>query len=209
MSQRNVIELTLAVFRVTESVPAHDSVRVLIRSNACTVLDLYARSTAVYADLSRVEADLFAYIGAIRALLAVARELSGGVRPINFDVLDRQYAALLQEARRDRGSAFKERPLADRERFPTTETATIRSGVSVAKTSAPKDVSFVGHAEINARQERILGVLRERQNLKISDFFGLFQDVSSKTIQRDLTDLVTRNMIQRSGEKRWTMYSVA
>jgi len=43
---------------------------------------------------------------------------------------------------------------------------------------------------------------------KISDFHSFFGDISSKTIQRDLQDLVSKSVLKKEGEKRWTVYSI-
>ncbi len=208
MGQHSIVELTLAVFRVTEHFSSHDTVRTLIRSNACRVLDLHARSVVGHADFSRVAEDLSGHISALRALLTVARTAPSRVRPINFEVLDRQYAALLAQIRRDASNTTGERPYPDPRNSSAENIPAVHNGTSSVRVSRLQRIPTPEHVEINTRQERILVVLRERQSLKISDLFGLFQGVSTKTIQRDLTDLVIRRMVQRSGEKRWTMYSV-
>lgn len=61
---------------------------------------------------------------------------------------------------------------------------------------------------INERQKVILTHLKTRPRAKISDFYSLFTDLSSKTIQRDLQDLVSKNILAKEGEKRWTVYSL-
>lgn len=60
--------------------------------------------------------------------------------------------------------------------------------------------------EINERQRKIIDYIQGVAQAKISDFFSVFQDISSKTIQRDLQDLVVRNVLRKEGEKRWTTY---
>lgn len=66
-----------------------------------------------------------------------------------------------------------------------------------------KRISF----DINERQKVILEYLKKTQQAKISDLFSFFNDISSKTIQRDLQDLVGRQLLKKEGEKRWTVYS--
>ena len=61
---------------------------------------------------------------------------------------------------------------------------------------------------INERQKAILDRLKETNKAKVSDFYSVFNDISSKTIQRDLQDLVSKNMLKKDGEKRWTIYSL-
>ncbi|MBI2121769.1 MAG: hypothetical protein HYT98_01470 [Candidatus Sungbacteria bacterium] len=69
--------------------------------------------------------------------------------------------------------------------------------------------SFVGISEvISNRQKQILEHLKLSSQAKISDFYTAFSNISSKTIQRDLQDLVGRNILKKDGEKRWTVYSL-
>ena len=62
--------------------------------------------------------------------------------------------------------------------------------------------------DFNERQVTILEFLSERKSAKISDLTDFFQEVSSKTIQRDLQDLVNKGILKKEGERRWTVYSV-
>ncbi len=61
---------------------------------------------------------------------------------------------------------------------------------------------------VNERQQKIVEYIQETSQAKISDFFNSFADISSKTIQRDLQDLVAKNILKKEGEKRWTIYSL-
>ena len=62
--------------------------------------------------------------------------------------------------------------------------------------------------DFNERQATILEFFSERDSAKISDLTEFFQNVSSKTIQRDLQDLVNKGILKKEGERRWTVYSV-
>ncbi len=58
----------------------------------------------------------------------------------------------------------------------------------------------------NERQKRIIEHLKSSDRAKISDLFPYFANISSKTIQRDLQDLVSKNILKKEGEKKWTVY---
>lgn len=59
---------------------------------------------------------------------------------------------------------------------------------------------------LNERQGAILEHLKQARQAKVSDFYSFFNNISSKTIQRDLQDLVAKNLLKKDGEKRWTTY---
>lgn len=63
-------------------------------------------------------------------------------------------------------------------------------------------------AGLNDRQSMILNHIKQINQAKISDFYSMFSNISSKTIQRDLQDLVSKNLLKKEGDKRWTIYSL-
>ena len=80
----------------------------------------------------------------------------------------------------------------------------------VDKETEEPDMPFYGRKDegINERQRVIINHLKQTGFAKISDFFDSFDGVSSKTIQRDLQNLVDKQMLKKEGEKRWTVYSL-
>lgn len=69
-----------------------------------------------------------------------------------------------------------------------------------------------GHADTAAkksdRQDRIVEILKGQSNLTVKDFSKVITDVSEKTIQRELLDLVQKGVIKKEGERRWSRYSL-
>lgn len=58
------------------------------------------------------------------------------------------------------------------------------------------------------RQDSIIGLLRTQSGLTIKDFVKVIKDCSEKTIQRELTNLVEKGLVKKSGERRWSTYSL-
>lgn len=73
---------------------------------------------------------------------------------------------------------------------------------SVATNNAPVKGS------IN-REQSILNALKERDFMSIKDFTSLITDCSEKTIQRELIALVEKGILKKTGERRWSTYSLA
>ncbi|MBI4134776.1 MAG: DeoR family transcriptional regulator [Candidatus Sungbacteria bacterium] len=52
-------------------------------------------------------------------------------------------------------------------------------------------------------------MLRRRPRVTVGELGALFSGrVSKKTLQRDLQDLSDRDVVKRTGERRWTAYSL-
>jgi ATP-dependent DNA helicase RecG len=81
----------------------------------------------------------------------------------------------------------------------------------VVESAAPAGISFNGvykGVEINPRQEAALIFLNTPGNTRItnSDLQQLCPDVHAETIRRDLVDLVTKDILQKMGQKRGSYY---
>lgn len=62
--------------------------------------------------------------------------------------------------------------------------------------------------DIGSRRKRILEVVRNKGQATINEFIESIQGCSSKTIQRELTSLVLSGTLKKTGERRWSKYSL-
>lgn len=65
-----------------------------------------------------------------------------------------------------------------------------------------KDTSK-GHTE---RTSLILDIVRKNKGISIKDIAAVVRGCSEKTIQRELTTLIDKGLIERRGERRWSVY---
>lgn len=80
---------------------------------------------------------------------------------------------------------------------------------TVPKTQLKKLV--YGTAKISLKEKRhqnILDILKQKKDASINDVCSLFKDCSSKTIQRDLKDLIKNKKVVKRGERRWAVYNL-
>jgi DNA-binding transcriptional ArsR family regulator len=59
------------------------------------------------------------------------------------------------------------------------------------------------------RRESILSVLRSKGPSYIKDISLVVREVSEKTIQRELSSLVSEGAVTRKGDRRWTTYELS
>ncbi|MGI9118010.1 MAG: hypothetical protein ACR2IQ_00470 [Minisyncoccia bacterium] len=78
-----------------------------------------------------------------------------------------------------------------------------------------KSVYTSNHEKHTDRKARIMDMVRGRKNsvtgessVMIKDITHAFPDISEKTIQRELADLVATGVLKKIGEKRWSKYTI-
>lgn len=85
------------------------------------------------------------------------------------------------------------------------------------KTTKERGLNYKGHIKDNGdisdirtkdRREAILSVIRNKESASIKDISTVIRDVSEKTIQRELLDLIRAKVVLKSGERRWSKYSL-
>ncbi len=59
------------------------------------------------------------------------------------------------------------------------------------------------------RQNIILNLLKKKKELTIKDISTVIKDCSEKTIQRELIAFIAAGVLKRTGERRWSKYSLA
>jgi len=163
---------------------------------------------------------------ALSSILAIART-SGLLSSMNAELIGHEAHELLQEA-----AAYEEPRLA-LEALPTLAEfakAASRQPLQLPKLferpvpSTPRAASVsIGHNKGQSighpltapqkpksdRRDSILSVLRSKGPVYIKDISTVIRDVSEKTIQRELQALVEEGAVTRTGERRWTSYSLS
>ena len=218
---RRIFELTLALYRVTDFFPQGEVLRRNLREKANDIFGLAAEYD-YSAEQERDATLILSKIQSVRGYLDLARSLRF-VKSINITVLEREYDFLASffekelEMVRPKETAAERKPedamvkkdekvdMAVEEILPTWEEFSTKPVATAAEENSLSPIQ----RDLTNRQKAILEHLRNSGQAKISDFFAVFNGISSKTIQRDLQDLVGRNVLKKEGEKRWTTYSLS
>ncbi|MDB5264882.1 MAG: seg [Parcubacteria group bacterium] len=153
---------------------------------------------------------------ALSSVLSIART-GGMLSNMNADLIAHEAHQLLQEI------AAYEEPRIFMDDAPTLASLA-KSSVAAARiqqeprsrTTPTERVESKGHGkgqikdstQASGRRQAILDVLRSKGPVYIKDISTVIRDVSEKTIQRELSSLVEEGTVSRSGERRWTTYSL-
>lgn len=155
---------------------------------------------------------------------------SGLMSSMNFSILKNEFALLvstLEEMSRDQGGdavhttlpkAFFDIPpysVETRSEFAGTQivspnilsygikTPPVENSIKDIKNNSEKDVF-----KKTNRQNIILGLLKKKKDLTIKDIVEVIRDCSEKTIQRELLALIALGVLKKTGERRWSKYSL-
>lgn len=79
---------------------------------------------------------------------------------------------------------------------------------TVIPIGSEQNISSISGASLPNRRDRILGIIKDKGHVTIKDVSTAVTDVSEKTIQRELTTLISDGIINKEGERRWSRYSI-
>lgn len=229
---RKIFELTLALYRVTDFFPQGEALKRSLREKAN---EIFSDVTEYDYAGGRGQGALFllAKVETMKGYLSVARSMKF-VRQINLVILEREYEFLehflrgeLEYMKDDSQMKMGNAPadsshlLRDHDRNQggyTDEEASVQAlqkataePTALPKKNLPKTgirTSVDNEAQMTDRQKKIFDYVGKASRAKISDLHALLAGVSIKTVQRDLHDLVQKNILRQSGQKRWTIYSL-
>jgi len=77
-----------------------------------------------------------------------------------------------------------------------------------AAKQSPRTPSTTGGESGDGRRARILTIIEAKGEVGVKDISSIIKDVSEKTIQRELNDMIDEGQIIREGERRWSKYKI-
>jgi len=166
------------------------------------------------------------------SLLEVASR-SGLVSPMNFSILKGEFMNLVSslsslrkeqqegtqfafsktffEVPRNHQSTTTSSPFSTHGSFDTSEYKTEYKGHqhTVKDITAFKEETSGGNGfKKTNRQSIIVNLLKKKKDLTIKDIAQVIRDCSEKTIQRELIALIEAGVLKKTGERRWSRYSL-
>jgi hypothetical protein len=83
-----------------------------------------------------------------------------------------------------------------------------RGGVGIERGVDASDVSQKG-GDTSVRKQSIVEIVRAGGTLGIKEIASNLPEYSEKMIQRELLELVSSGRVKKTGDKRWSRYSIA
>jgi hypothetical protein len=215
--------VSTSVYMVTYFVPESDPIRNEIRKTTLRILSFIN----VYGSSDRLASQ--------RAVQNAAQETdhlislfkvgygAGYISEMNFDMVTgalkkirEQFVTMSQVVRKSPVQELMlEDPLKDFEDIPFTKNKTTRKTKRHEKQNDTKNKTTrknnttpkVGET---SRSDAILSFMKttDRKEVSINDIHAVLNDISLKTLQRDMNTLIDAGLVKKEGSKRWSRYSL-
>lgn len=201
-------KLASALYMVSGFVSENDPLRTRLRSCA---LDLMSCITDGKRTKEGVDQEGFgSRCLEIGTLLAMA-ERSGLVSPMNSKILCEEYAALASFVQANRDQVFGSGTIDLSTRAPkitsSSQTFTQRQTAVFGKRPIPKKTP--NYKRHQTRRDIILSLFDKKDKINVKDASAAIEGCSEKTIQRELTAMVSEGVLLKEGERRWSTYKKA
>jgi DeoR/GlpR family transcriptional regulator of sugar metabolism len=70
-------------------------------------------------------------------------------------------------------------------------------------------MSRINFIQKETRRARILKLVKDNREVTIKDISNHFPGVSEKTVQREIVSLTESGILKKTGERRWSRYTLA
>jgi len=204
--------IVAAIYMATNHIPQEESLRLAVRAAALRMLqDILALRDEMRSTQSPQAS---AFRASSRYLVSLLRMLSisGFVSMQNTNILIEALDELGNFLRSSQQSALSEDVSFFKQDFLDASSNSLRDIKdmrNIRDKSPLKDgLEAGGKKALDVRKQNILELLRGGVELGIAEIAANLPEYSSKTIQRDLVDLIASKHIKRIGLKRWSKYSL-
>lgn len=188
-------KLTAALYLVSDFMANSEPLKWKLRDKALEVL---SQSNA-----SALFDGAYQTIGQMVSLIEVALTMPG-LSQMNFSLLKKEYESLQEKMLGTKDELWQSLPALTTKPIPLgTKThggLSSESGVSNGLRSKPVN---------NSRRETILKFITEHGWSSIKDIAQKMPEVSAKTVQRELAEMVQLGLLKKEGDRRWSRYEVA
>jgi hypothetical protein len=199
-------KLASAIYMITSLFSESEPMKWNLRKKATEIVSF----TVTYKDVGESVLNDFIYNYKTKVLELVSlleiSERGGLISHMNFSILQQEFSNVL-DALKSQTSKDSGRELLPKTFFE----AQSRADYHRMSHSSIKDKNFIpiqdGFKRSN-RQNIIMGLLKKKKELTIKDIAQVIKDCSEKTIQRELNSFIIAGVIKRTGERRWSKYSL-
>lgn len=208
-------KLASAVYLVTNYFPENESLKVNLRNKSAALVSFIAVNAFSEVFYPNFSTEIQRRIVEIVSMFEVAKNV-GFVSSMNFEIITTEYNSLAKFVKDNPRLDLNESAIFS-EGYFDVNTGLIGHSYTGSTTSVQnrhidtekiKTPVVDGEFKKSSRQNTILALLKKRKDLTIKDISVVIRNCSEKTIQRELVSLIATGLVKRSGERRWSKYSL-
>lgn len=215
-------KLASAVYLVTNLFPDNEPMKWRLRERMSHILSVIITykdiPNSVFNNFKKeIEGEVFGVVSMMEVSVN-----AGLISRMNFSIINHEFINLLDYVASQKGDMELENPSISKTYFDVSIPSTIKSFIQPALTDdfTPKQVAILkdikdkGSIEISnnvrrsSRQNTILNLIKKKHEVTIKDISTVIKNCSEKTIQRELISFMNLGIIKRTGERRWSKYSI-
>jgi predicted HTH transcriptional regulator len=195
MNQDYLINLTLAVYRISESWDDSNFLKFKIKSGAAEILKDFLKKNENNSINETCQSQLLKKIAVFQENIVQARA-EKLISRNGFLFFKKEYDNLKQDVKNFFIFEKIEKP--EKLSFKPTIKSVVKQEKHKEKISVSPGLRF--NQDLNQRQQEILKILQEKQKAQVWELTPFFPKVSKRTLRRDLDDLLKKKLVQRQGE---------
>ncbi|KKS13889.1 MAG: hypothetical protein UU71_C0040G0003 [Parcubacteria group bacterium GW2011_GWB1_41_6] len=202
-------KITEALYRVTDLMPEQEPLKWSLRERAMGIFSKITelKDIPIYKKARNLEEIIHSTSGILNFLeLASAASF---ISQLNFEVLKREYLALVNFIE-DRKEEFLPTEPVLIQPLPSNINSLTQANdkghnrqnnkISAKEMSVKDDID---------RKSKIIAILNNNKDwVSIKDIIFAFKDVGPKTVQRELSAMISEGLLKTIGEKRWRKYAL-
>lgn len=209
-------KIVTAIYLVTNFLSEDNPLRHTLRHSSMKLLSLIGSIVfSVHPNPQKAQSEIRFHSNQIISALSVAF-YSGYISEMNYRILEKELELFIDE-NSTLFSALKDNLNLSQFDLGPSNLQGQKSTISKSKNKSKRQSSPASNPDPESpvsirkqsRKEAIISVLQKKGNVTIKDISEVISDCSEKTIQRELISLVKEGALKKSGERRWSTYSLA
>ncbi len=204
-----VERLVSALYMVTDLINSNDPIKWRIRKASIVLLtEIGKLAELAPADRKKLINTANEFLAEINSLLEVA-VTAGLISRMNYTLLKKEFAnAPLLLERFGKTEAFQSKGQIPGESIGQTKIIKDKSPLSSIGQSIGQNSIIQNKVKKEARKAQIIKVFENGKTLSLSEVSDMFRGFGSKMLQRDLLEWVQNGVLKKTGNKRWSRYSL-
>lgn len=230
-------KVIMAIYIITDFIPSNEGLRNSLKDNCHNVLDsvcdlFYIRTNRIN-HLQKIKAGMIKLFSQLNLA-----EIAGFITPMNAEILRNEISNMIKLSETlERDFEDEQVPQFKQNQFDVnirnkrqyrqgTESREQRAEYKrQSKGQSNKDnvlykkdpklfnvssnnINNIKNNTTEEREDRVFSVIKDKKTVSIKDISSVILDCSEKTIQRTLNNLIDKNKIKKTGERRWARYEL-